>query len=139
MSNARARRRSYTHGYLQSVAWFRRRDRWFDEEQARVGVIRCAVCEVELNRRKAELHHVTYERLTKTASGWHAGEEHEDLMAMHRACHEWVHRLMDSGTLFRDARNRLVATNLAIVRLRSKLRRHVAQQAAAVQAGETNE
>ena len=116
MSNTRkpAVGNRYRTGYLQSVPWFRRRARWFAEQTARTGELRCLVCWAPATRRQLELHHLDYTRVTQTGSRWSAGEEHEDLCAMHPACHELVHRILDVDPVLRRHRTRPVATVQAI-------------------------
>lgn len=68
------RRKGYVTGYLLSIAWFRRRDQWFAEEQHRKGAIRCEVCRKAGKQRTFELHHVDYDRVTQDAAQqWIAG------------------------------------------------------------------
>ncbi|MBO1740746.1 hypothetical protein [Leifsonia sp. TF02-11] len=116
MSNARkpGAATAYRSGYLRSAAWFRRRDTWFAEQIQRTGALRCAVCLHVATGRELELHHLDYSRVTHTWRGWVAGEEHEDLCAMHPSCHEFVHRILDADPVLRRHRTRPVATVQAI-------------------------
>lgn len=128
MSNARkpaARAGDYRDGYLKSPVWFARRDRWFDEEQSRSGQMRCGVCVGAVERAKAELHHLSYDGVDQTAAGWAACESHEDLVCIHRRCHEWLHRLLDRDTALRRMKDRRLANRVAIARLRARLRNTV--------------
>jgi hypothetical protein len=111
----------YRAGYLRSTAWFRRRDAWFAEQTARTGVLRCVVCWRTASRRELELHHLDYSRVVRTWRGWHAGEEHEHLHAMHPGCHELVHRIIDTDLVLRRHRTRPIATVLAIHAARARI------------------
>lgn len=111
----------YRDGYLRSTVWFRRRDAWFEEEQSRAGSIRCAVCNQVVPRREAELHHLDYSGVRQTATGmWEAGEEHADLVACHKVCHDRIHQLLDRDIATGAARSRRAANVRAIQRLRHK-------------------
>lgn len=128
MSNARKPANvagGYRDGYLKSPVWFGRRDRWFDDELTRAGELRCAVCAGRVERTKGELHHLSYDGVSETSTGWAAGEEHADLACMHRRCHEWLHRLLDRDTALRRMKNRRLANKVAIARLRARLRNTV--------------
>jgi len=117
----RGRRRSYVTGYLKSIPWFRRRDRWFEEETARAGVVRCTICSRRGTKRTLELHHLDYAGVTHTdAGGWIAGEEHEDLVAAHPRCHEWIHTILDRDPAASSAVDRRRANERVIARLRAK-------------------
>lgn len=123
MSNARTPRSStrYRVGYLRSVAWFRRRDRWFAEQKLRTREIRCVVCWRAASRRDLELHHLDYRQVVRLRQGWAARELHDDLCAMHPGCHELVHRILDNDTVLRTHRRRPVATVRAIGIARARL------------------
>ncbi|NYE18093.1 hypothetical protein [Microbacterium immunditiarum] len=122
MTNRRHRTSAYTDGYLRSVVWFRRRDRWFGCEQRRRGSLGCAACGNPATRRQLELHHVDYTRVTRTGRVWRAGERHDDLVAMHPYCHELLHRLIDRDRVLAEHRDRRSATLLALTHLRLALR-----------------
>lgn len=127
------RRMNYVDGYLRSVPWFRRRDRWFAEELARHGHVRCAVCDRTGNKREFELHHLDYSHVTKDDLGrWRAEEHHDDLVAAHPRCHEWIHQILDRDWAASAARNRRIANQRVIERLRAKV-------AAMVTASERND
>ena len=123
MSNARkpGSGNRYRTGYLRSMAWFRRRDRWFAEQLARTGELRCVVCWHTATRRELELHHFDYTRVTCIGARWSAREEHEDLCAMHPGCHELVHRILDADPVLRSHRTRPIATLQAISIARARL------------------
>lgn len=123
MSNARkpGPRSRYRTGYLRSVPWFRRRDRWFTQQAARTGQLRCFVCWQPATRRQLELHHLNYGHVTRLGPRWIAGEAHEELCAMHPPCHELVHRILDTDPVLRRHRTRPVATVQAIRIARTRL------------------
>lgn len=124
MSNARKSPvgNRYRTGYLKSVAWFRRRDRWFAEQETRTYELRCVVCGRPATRRQLDLHHLDYTRVTCIGTRWIAGEVHEDLCAMHPSCHDTVHRVLDSDPVLRGHRARPVATVHAIQIARTRIR-----------------
>lgn len=123
MSNRRrpARTNQYRSGYLRSRAWFARRRRWFDDEEARNGETRCAVCDANGSKRTLELHHLDYEGVHETDGVWAAGEAHQDLVAAHPRCHEWIHRLLDRDDVLASLLSRRAANVQAISRLQAKL------------------
>lgn len=123
MSNARKSPvgNRYRTGYPKSVSWFRRRDRWFAEQEARTHELRCVVCRTEATRRQLELHHLDYSRVARVGDRWIAGEVHEDLCAMHPSCHEAVHRVLDTDPVLREHRTRPIATIHAIRTTRTRL------------------
>lgn len=76
MSNGRkpsAQAQDYRTGYLKSPTWFGRRDQWINTELGRVGQLTCACCQGSVDRKKVELHHLSYEGVERTADGWTAG------------------------------------------------------------------
>lgn len=91
-----ARRRAgrrYVTEYLRAPVWFRRRDRWFEDELKRAGHLECAVCMKPSRKRELELHHLDYSGVVEEIhGGWIAGERHEDLVAVHPRCHRWITR-----------------------------------------------
>jgi hypothetical protein len=123
MSNRRrpARTNQYRAGYLHSKPWFARRARWFTEEADTHGVVRCAVCSGKGTSRTLELHHLDYTGVREDATGWVAAEPHEDLVAAHPRCHEWIHRLIDRDTVLGGMMSRRAANLQAITRLRAKI------------------
>ena len=121
-SNARKPGASdYRSGYLRSVTWFRRRDAWFAEQLSRTGVLRCTVCWSIASRRDLQLHHLDYSGVSRAWRRWHAGEEHEQLLAMHPVCHDLVHRIIDTDPVLRRHRTRPIATVQAIRIARARL------------------
>jgi 5-methylcytosine-specific restriction enzyme A len=104
----------YRTGYLTSAQWFRRRDQWFGEQEARTDTLRCMGCGRAATRRQLELHHLDYSRVTRIDDKWTSGEVHEDLCTMHPACHEVVHRVLDTDPVLRRYRARPIATIHAI-------------------------
>lgn len=124
----KSRRRGYVQGYLRSLAWFRRRDRWFDEEITRRGVARCIVCRKAGSRRTLELHHLDYTGVIQTGpTTWSAGERHEDLVAAHPRCHEWIHTVLDRDEAASAAVDRRAANVRVIRGLRTKFSAAISQ------------
>lgn len=113
---------SYHTGYLKSPAWFARRGSWIANELATKGHIECPLCLTNVDRKSVELHHVSYDGVKRTRTGWQALEADEDLVGMHKRCHEWVHRLLDQDAYYGHIKNRRLATRLVIERLQTKLR-----------------
>ena len=124
MSNARKSPvgNRYRSGYLKSVAWFRRRDQWFAEQETRTFELRCVVRGRAASRCKLELPHLDYTRVICIGGRWIAGEVHEDLCAMHPSCHDMVHRVLDSDPVLRGHRTRPIATVHAIQIARTRIR-----------------
>lgn len=111
----------YRFGYLRSGAWFARRDKWFAEELTRRGSITCAACGREAPKRRLELHHLDYDRVSLEDGRWHGQEAHEDLVSLHSYCHELLHRLIDRDSVLSRNRTRRAASHLALERLRQKV------------------
>lgn len=92
------KREAYRQRYMRSSLWWARRQEWIQQEQRRKGVVVCPWCGHEAGVRD-DFHHVSYARLGR--------EAHSDLIVMHRACHELLHRHMDvyrrSFTLMRGS------------------------------------
>lgn len=121
MSNRRnPNARGYRSGYLRSVAWFQRRDRWFGAAAA-VGDVACAACGRTGTARTFELHHVTYAGVVQEEGRWVAGEEHRDLMPLHPLCHELLHRLIDTDPVLARHRSREDATEQALPKVRARV------------------
>ena len=110
--NLRARKRNIVHAdrwvkyvaarqsYMSSPAWWKRRKQWFADEQARTGYpVTCAGCRKQLTEGSCDMHHTTYVRL--------GAEEHDDLIALCRPCHEGLHVRLDNSHQLRA----FVATN----------------------------
>lgn len=118
MSNRRrpAQGNAYLTGYLKSPVWFARRDRWF-RTHARTGQpLYCAACGQPASVDALELHHVDYTGV-QFDRGWKAREHHEDLLPLHPACHELLHRLIDRDRVLSHHRPRRAANELALARL----------------------
>lgn len=111
----------YRTDYLCSVEWFRRRDRWFSQEQDLHEGIRCVVCQKASPPRELELHHLDYSGVQQAGDGWVAGEAHDDLVACHRRCHEWIHKLLDRDPATADTGDRRTANLQVIARLQAKI------------------
>lgn len=126
MPNRRSQRdNQYRAGYLKSPAWFDRRDRWFKEETQRRGSVHCCICNGLGDKTTFELHHLEYTGVTEGPNGWVAGELHDDLVAAHPRCHEWIHRLIDRDDVLNSLMGRRSANLQAISRLRSRVIRQL--------------
>jgi len=123
VSNGRrsGRANTYRTGYLKSVAWFRRRNEWFDMELSLKGTLQCEVCEHRYKRAELQLHHLDYRGAQRTEGAWIAAENHDELIALDAACHEALHRLIDRDLVLRWHRARPAATALAITALQRRL------------------
>lgn len=60
-------------------------------------------------------------QLLRVGTHWAAREVHEDLCTMHPACHDEVHRILDSDPVLRNHRTRPIATIHAIRIARTRL------------------
>jgi 5-methylcytosine-specific restriction endonuclease McrA len=112
-SRGRVWRRQRYGEYMDSSAWFRRRERWLAEFQvANDGQDpRCVVCGAAWTLRHGQLHHRTYARLG--AEAW------QDLIPMCREHHDALHALMEHNPAWRRV-PREQATDLLVARLRAK-------------------
>ncbi len=104
------RRRRYGE-YMDSPAWFRRRERWLAEFQAANDGRdpRCVVCGAAWTLRHGQLHHRTYARLG--AEAW------QDLIPTCREHHDALHALMEHNPAWRRV-PREQATDLLVAHLR---------------------
>ena len=114
-SRRRVQRREQYGGYMDSVAWFRRRERWVREFTAANDGQEpvCIVCGCKWTLRHGDLHHRTYARL--------GGEAWQDLIPMCREHHDALHALMERNPAWRRLR-REQATDLIVAYLRTKTR-----------------
>jgi hypothetical protein len=111
----------YKSDFLRSRAWFARRNRWFRTEQRRGRALVCGVCGGAASISELELHHLDYAGVSLVTGKWRALEKHDDLMPMHPACHDLVHRLIDRDTVLSRQRSRRDATAIAAERIRAAL------------------
>lgn len=120
-SLARSGDRQYQRGYLRSAAWFRRRDRWFDEVEER-GLV--AVCQVCGSQGALDLHHVSYDGVSRNdeTGQWQASEGHEDLMPLCREHHQALHDEFDRRRRDFWGWDRRRATAVVVVGLRKRRR-----------------
>ena len=107
----------YRLEYLTQRAWFARRARWFAEQAATGEPLLCVGCGRRETQSRLELHHLDYAGVHLNAGVWTAAEPYEDLMPMHRSCHELLHRLIDRDVVLSRHRTRRDATYLALERL----------------------
>lgn len=93
-STGRVIRRSRYAAYIESQAWFDRREQWCEEWVCQTGSEpRCAVCSAPWLLSRDDLHHRSYERL--------GHERHTDLVAMCRTHHTALHDLWDKSPSWR--------------------------------------
>jgi len=106
------RKRTYD-AYMRSEGWFERRKAWAERELKRRSgrAIQCVVCDKQWTLRD-DLHHLDYDNLK--------AERHEDLVPVHRGCHDGIHEILDSLGLRRFMPARL-ANEVAIERMRASI------------------
>lgn len=126
MSNRRKRSiaNTYRTEFLHSRAWFARRARWFRDECASGRELRCILCGAVERPSALELHHLAYTGVRKRDGRWRAGERHDDLVPLHAACHDLIHRLIDRDEVLAFHRDRRTASLIALTRLQRKLLDH---------------
>jgi len=87
-SRARLDRRRRYAAYIDSEAWFQRRECWYEQWLQQVGSKPvCLVCEQPWTLRSGDLHHRSYDRL--------GDEAFTDLLPLCRDCHTRLHDLWD--------------------------------------------
>jgi 5-methylcytosine-specific restriction enzyme A len=77
----------------------------------------CAACGELGSKRQLELHHLDYVGMSSHDGRWIAREAHDDLIPMHPACHELLHRLIDRDPILARHRTRRDATHIALQKL----------------------
>jgi hypothetical protein len=93
-SAGRIRRRGRYASYIESEAWFRRREQWHAEHVDSTGAEpTCAVCDAAWTLSRGDLHHRTYDRLGR--------ERYGDLIPMCRVHHAALHELWDASPAWR--------------------------------------
>jgi len=94
---------------MASRVWLSRRAQWRDTFVAIFGVEpTCTACEEPWTLQNGDLHHRSYDRL---------GYEHfNDLVPLCRACHERVHRILESTPAWRRL-GRAQASDVIVGRL----------------------
>lgn len=113
-SAGRVIRRSRYAAYVESQAWFDRREQWRDEWVRQTGSEpRCAVCGDPWSLSNGNLHHRSYDRL--------GHERHTDLIAICRVHHTALHDLWDKSPSWRRL-GRSQATAGIIAALRRQLK-----------------
>lgn len=115
-SKTRVVRRATYADWMASTAWFDLRRRWHDTWISTHGELpRCGACGELWTLAHGDLHHRTYDRL--------GHERFSDLVALCRACHTRLHRIMESSPAWRRL-GRARATNAALCLLRQRAREH---------------
>lgn len=113
-SRSRLLCRGYYQSYLNSRAWYRKRQQWYRTWRQQAGTEPvCAVCGQLWTLRAGHLHHRTYARL--------GSELTTDLMPLCAADHEPLHDLWDTYPSWR-ATGRATATLGIIAALRRQRR-----------------
>jgi hypothetical protein len=79
------------------------------------------VCHKSIPTRETELHHLDYNGVQHDGDRWVAGESHADLLACHRRCHEWIHKVLDRDAATADTASRRAANLQVIARLHNKI------------------
>lgn len=87
--------------YMASTEWRSRRDRWHADELNHTAAVEvlCRGCGRVWVLTRDDLHHVDYSRL--------GDEQHEDLWALCRSCHDRLHELIESSRSWRRLPRRL--------------------------------
>jgi hypothetical protein len=96
--------------YMDSPAWFSRRERWMTEWTQSTGMEpSCLVCGGNWSLRHGDLHHRTYDRL--------CDEQWYDLIPLCRPCHGTLHACIEGNPEWRK-RPRHQATDALVAHLR---------------------
>lgn len=114
-STRRAAIRARYGTYMESPAWYRRREAWLDQwRDAHDGAEpACLVCGDPWRLHDGDLHHRSYKRV--------GHEQYHDLCPVCRPCHTRLHALLERQPSWRRV-GRAVATDQIILLLR---RQHV--------------
>jgi 5-methylcytosine-specific restriction endonuclease McrA len=113
-SRSRLRRRGHYESYLNSPAWYRKRQQWYFQWRQGTGTEPvCAVCGRVWTLGEGHLHHRTYARLGR--------ELPTDLVAMCKADHMQLHDLWDAHPSWRTT-GRATATLGIIAAMRRQRR-----------------
>lgn len=117
--------RSEYQGYLASPAWKKRRRVYFETVRLSGFEPACQCCFTTLTEAKAlDLHHLSYEGVTKDASGrWLSAEDEADLVPLCRDCHERLHTRLDARRMDYWGWDRRRATAVVLTYLRRELER----------------
>ncbi len=111
-SRARVVRRRRYGTWMASRAWLGFRAHWRDTFMAVFGVEpTCVACGGRWTLRNGDLHHRNYDRL--------GHERFDDLIPLCRACHEQIHRVLESTPAWRRMR-RAQASDVIVARLRAR-------------------
>jgi 5-methylcytosine-specific restriction endonuclease McrA len=112
-STRRAMIRTRYGTYMDSPAWYRRRETWLNQwRDAHHGTEpTCLVCGIRWTLRDGDLHHRSYQRVGQ--------EEYRDLSPLCRACHTRLHALLEGQPSWRRL-GRPFATDQIILLLRNQ-------------------
>lgn len=109
-SRRRVRRRGAYASWMASDEWLARRRAWRERWVGAHGAEpRCAACGGPWSLRDGDLHHRSYDRL--------GAEADCDLVPLDRACHDRLHRILESSPTWRRL-SREHATDVIVARLR---------------------
>ena len=112
-SRGRIERRTAYAAYMDSPAWFARREAWYRAFVATdAAQPLCTACGVAWMLDHGDLHHRTYGRL--------GNERDEDLMPMCRDCHDELHRILERNPAWRRM-GRPQATDLIVTGMARRL------------------
>lgn len=115
----------YRQGYLRSDAWIAFRRGFYARLRSQNIIPACAACRRTAGEGVAlELHHLTYEGVSRGASGaWVSGESDDDVIILCREDHEQLHRILDSNRRDFAGCDRRLASLRVINGLRSRYAR----------------
>ena len=109
-SRSRLRRREAYASWMASRVWLSRRQAWREAWVAAHGTEpRCVACGGPWSLSHGDLHHRSYDRL--------GAERDCDLIPLDRACHDRLHRILESTPAWRRL-GREHATDVIVARLR---------------------
>ncbi|MGH9062569.1 MAG: hypothetical protein ACRDZQ_04615 [Acidimicrobiales bacterium] len=104
-----SRRDAYAH-WMASAGWQQVRRAWLGAHRARCGTEpTCQACGGPWSLGRDDLHHRCYDRL--------GHERQDDLVPLHRACHDHLHRVLESAPAWRRM-DRAQASDLILTGLR---------------------
>lgn len=111
-SRHRAQTRTRYERWMASDAWRARRRAWLAAYVARTGIAPCcAVCDRPWTLTDGQLHHRSYRHL--------GAEADTDLVQLCAACHQHLHRILESHPGWLRQAGRSHATDVIIARLRA--------------------
>jgi len=84
------------------------------------------------------MHHLEYrEKLVQNSDGsWESHETHDDIVAVHKKCHNEIHRLIDHDLVLNKNRGRRVASEIARDKIQKIIIKSLQKKIVATVAGE---